>query len=169
MKKLTLISLLLIFIVSCEKYQYTRQPDSDLEFYSISEFLKVDGSSKIINSTVKLSERVLIHYDEIISYAPDNYTFTITKSAANRISNLHGTAFALTIDKQIIYTGYFWAGYSSAVVDWVTIDPLNYAGSNQLRVQLGYPGLIQGDIIPDNRNNIRIIKLLERDNKLVSK
>jgi hypothetical protein len=52
------------------------------------------------------------------------------------------------------------------MVDWVTIDPLNYSSKNQLRVQLGYPGLIQGDYIPDNRNDKRILDVLQRDSKL---
>jgi hypothetical protein len=111
---------------------------------------------------------VIIYYDEILSYSPKNYTFTITESCANRLNgfHIHGTPFAVTIDKQIIYTGYFWCGFSSSMVDWITIDPLNYGGKNKLRVSLGYPGLIQGDYIPDDRNDYRILEVLRRDGKL---
>lgn len=95
----------------------------------------------------------------------------MTESSANKLNafnnnHIHGTPFAVTIDKEIIYTGYFWCGYSSSMVDWVTIDPLNYSGKNRLRVSLGYPGLIQGDYIPDDRNDDRILDILRRDSKL---
>jgi hypothetical protein len=43
---------------------------------------------------------------------------------------------------------------------------LNDSGKNQFKVSLGYPELIRGDYIPDNRNDDRIIDLLRRDNKL---
>jgi len=106
-----------------------------------------------------------------VSYNSNTYTFTLTESLAKRLNDfnnnhIHGTPFAVVIDEKIIYTGYFWCGFSSATVDWVTIDPLNYSGKNQFKVSLGYPGLIRGDYIPDNRNDDRIIDLLRRDNKL---
>lgn len=171
MIKLTPILIFLLFSAGCEKYQYIRQTGYGLEFYYISDFQKINGTSKIINSTVKLSDSVIIHYDEIISYEPDSYTFTVSEYIADKLDDfrsnpIHGKAFAVTINKQLIYTGYFWASYSSSMVDWITIDPLNYGGRNKLQVQLGYPGLILGDYIPDNRNDRRILDFLEKDGKL---
>jgi hypothetical protein len=165
---LALISLILIAF-ACEDYHYSAPPGDSLEFYLMSGFQRQTNSYKIINSTVKLSDSIIIRYDDILSYNPHNYTFTITKSLADRLDNLHGTPFAVTVEKQIIYTGYFWAGFSSSMVDWITIDPLNYSGKNQLRVQLGYPGLVEGDFIPDNRNDERILEVLKRDFKLIDK
>ena len=167
--------LILVLIISvfagCEKYQYLRQPGNGLEFYLIKDFQRVGTSAKIINSTVKLSDSVIIYYDEILSYNSDTYTFTVTESCANKLNDfknnhIHGKPFAVTVDKELIYTGYFWCGFSSSMVDWVTIDPLNYSGKNQLPVSLGYPGIFQGDYIPDNRNDYRILDILRRDSKL---
>ncbi|MGE5457383.1 MAG: hypothetical protein ACM3RX_03430 [Methanococcaceae archaeon] len=164
--------ILTIFLLSgCESYQYSQQRGSGLEFYLIRDFQREGSGAKIINSIVTLSDSVIISYDEIVSYDSVNFTFTVTGICAGRLNNFesnnfHGTPFAVTIDKEIIYTGYFWYGYSSASVGWVTIDPLNYSGRNQLRVSLGYPGLIIGDYIPDNRNDCRILNLLMRDGKL---
>ncbi len=166
-----ILILIISIFASCEKYQSVRQPGTGLEFYLIKDFQRVGTSAKIINSTVTLSDSVIIYYDEIISYDSDTYTFTVTESCANKLNDfknnhIHGTPFAVTVDKEIIYTGYFWCGFSSSMVDWVTIDPLNYSGKNRLRVSLGYPGLIQGDYIPDNRNDYRILDILKKDGKL---
>ena len=171
MTRSIIISLLIVILSGCEKYQYVRQQGYGLEFYLIKNFQKVGNTAKIINSTVKLSDTVIIYYDEIKSYNSDTYTFTVTESCADKLNDfvnnhIHGTPFAVTVDREIIYTGYFWCGFSSSSVDWITIDPLNYSGKNQLRVSLGYPGLFQGDYIPDNRNDYRILDLLRVDGKL---
>lgn len=164
--------LTILLFAGCDKYQYARQPGSGLEFYLIKDFQRAGNSAKIINSSVVLSDSVIIYYDDIVSYDSDNFVFTLTESCADKLNDfennyIHGTPFAVTIDREIIYTGYFWCGFSSASVDWVTIDPLNYSGKNQLRVSLGYPGLMQGDYIPDNRNDFRILSLLRKDGKLI--
>ncbi len=171
MKRSIIILLLPVILAGCERYQYVRQQGNGLEFYFIGDFQKVGTSAKIINSTVKLSDSVIIYYDEIKSYNSDTYTFTVAESCADRLNDfknthIHGTPFAVTVDKEIIYTGYFWCSFSSASVDWVTIDPLNYSGKNQLRVSLGYPGLFEGDYIPDDRNDHRILDFLRADGKL---
>jgi len=171
MARSLIISVLFLLLVSCEKYQFPRQKGYGLEFYVIKDFQRVGSTSKIINSSVTLSDSVIIYYDEIVSYNSNKYTFTLTESSGKRLNDfknnhIHGTPFAVVIDEKIIYTGYFWCGFSSAMVDWVTIDPLNYSGKNQLTVSLGYPGLIIGDYIPDNRNDERIMDILRRDGKL---
>ena len=171
MTRSIIILFLLGILAGCERYQSARQQGNGLEFYLIADFQKVGTSAKIINSTVKLSDSVIIYYDEIESYNSDTYTFTVTESCADKLNDfennhIHGTPFAVTVDKEIIYTGYFWCSFSSASVDWVTIDPLNYSGKNHLRVSLGYPGLFEGDFIPDNRNDHRILDFLRADGKL---
>jgi hypothetical protein len=171
MTRSIIISLFILLLSGCEKYQSPRQQGQGLEFYLIKDFQRVGTTSKIIDSSVTLSDSVIINYDEIVSYNSKTYTFTLTEPSAKRLNDfknnhIHGTPFAITIDKKLIYTGYFWCGFSSAMVDWVTIDPLNYSGKNQLTVSLGYPGLIIGDYIPDNRNDERIMDILKRDGKL---
>lgn len=39
--------------------------------------------------------------------------------------------------------------------------------NNELSVQLGYPGLREGQIIPDKRNDKRILDIFTSDNKLI--
>jgi hypothetical protein len=172
MNRLITILFILLLLSGCEKFQSPRIKGYGVEFYLIKDF-KLAGTytRKIDNSSVVLSDSVIIYYDNIISYSDDTYTFTVTKDVADRLDDfknnkIHGKAFAVTVDKKIIYTGYFWCGFSSSSVDWVTIDPLNYSGKNLLPVSLGYPGLFEGDYIPDNRNDPELLNLLRRDSKL---
>ena len=142
MARSIIISLFIFLLAGCEKYHSPRQPGHGIEFYLIKDFQKVGTSAKIINNSVILSDSVIIYYDEIVSYNSDAYTFTLTESSADRLNDfknnhIHGTPFAVTVDKEVIYTGYFWCGFSSSMVDWVTIDPLNYSGKNQLRYRSG--------------------------------
>ncbi len=171
MRRLLFILFIAFLAVSCEKYQSYRMPGSGLEFYRIRDFQKDGTGFQIIDSSVTLSDSVIIYYDEIVSYDADSYTFTVTGDCADRLNDfelnqIHGIPFAVTVNKQVIYTGYFWCSFSSAGVNWITIDPLNFTGKNQLRVSLGYPGPIYGDYIPDNRNDARILDLLRNDGKL---
>lgn len=125
----------------------------------------------IRNDSIELNDTALIKDSEILSYDQVNYTFKISAKKANWLNDFeknatHGKAFALTVDKNVIYTGYFWASFSSSMVDWVVIDPLNYGGDNTLTVELGYPGLMPQMVIPDLRNDKRIIDLLRSTNRL---
>ena len=38
---------------------------------------------------------------------------------------------------------------------------------NELIVQLGYPGLVEGQVIPDKRNDKRILDIFANDDKLI--
>jgi hypothetical protein len=51
--------------------------------------------------------------------------------------------------------------------DWLVIDPLDYSGRHELKVKLGYPGLVEGDVIPDKRNDEKLLDVLRMDNKLI--
>ena len=44
---------------------------------------------------------------------------------------------------------------------------MNLSLQNELKVELGYPGQIQGTIIPDKRNDSQILDIFKRDNKLI--
>ena len=154
--------------MSCEK---TEVPSgTTLEFYILEDYQTYDYM-KIDENTAVLSDSALIKYDSIVSYNTKTYSFKITDSTINynsrEFSPLLGKAFAVTIDKQVIYTGYFWSGFMSSGCDWIIVDLVQYELKNKLIVRLGYPGLVDGDIIPDKRNDERILELLKKDNKLL--
>jgi hypothetical protein len=171
MKKFLIFTFLAFNLSSCEKFGYKHESGYGVEFYYITDFRTAEGSSKILKSSVHLDNSVLIRYDDIVSYNPDTYTFKISDAIVEQFvktknNPAHGKAFAVTLNGEIIYTGYFWWGFSSSSVDWVVIDPIFFVMGNNLTVQLGYPGLFEGDYIPDNRNDTRLIDFMERDGKI---
>jgi hypothetical protein len=156
-------------LVSCKDNDLNH---SKLEIYLLKSYQKTNNSSQISTESLVLNDTALIKDSEIYSYNMSTYTFKIAENKAKWLGDFqnnktHGRAFAVTIDKTVIYTGYFWASYSSAGVDWVVIDPLNLSGRNELTVRLGYPGLIAGISIPDLRNDSRIIDVLSKTNRLL--
>ena len=113
----------------------------------------------------------LISYSDFLSYDSLEYAFWLSNRAMKAIENLehsvHGIAFGIKANGTLVYTGYFWPSYSSAICDWVVIDPIVTGVEYKIIVRLGYPGLLQGMEIPDKRNDSRIIKIFEDDNKLI--
>jgi hypothetical protein len=158
-----LITAITSLLSSCEK-----QTDSGLEIYLLTDYQKKSGSSEIIAGSEKLAENPVISYNEIILYDSTDHYFVIAQTKAQELSQIRwttqGTAFSLTINKQIIYSGYFMPGYSSLGLDWISIDPLAF--DSKIRVTLGYPvdwPQFQGR---DPRNDNRIINYLRKDKKL---
>ena len=150
-------------LASCEK-----QSESGLEIYLLTDYQKKSQGAEIISGSEKLSENPVISYNDIILYDSADHYFQIAEAKAQELSRIkwgtQGTAFSLTVNKQIIYSGYFMPGYSSLGLDWISIDPLAY--DSKIRVTLGYPvdwPQFQG---PDPRNDARIINCLRKDNKL---
>lgn len=158
-----LIAAITTALASCEK-----QSESGLEIYLLTDYHKKSASSEIISGSEKLSENPIISYNEIILYDSADHYFQIDDSKAQKMNKIkwstQGTAFSLTINKQIIYSGYFMPGYSSMGMDWIAIDPLSF--DSKIRVSLGYPGDRPQLQSRDPRNDIRIISYLRKDNKL---
>lgn len=169
MRTVTLLLLLCSFIpTSCKKE--TTKSGKEIEIYLLKSYIRETNGS-ISNNSLVLEDNALVKYVDILWYDSDTHIFKISSKTANWLNDfehnqIHGKAFAVAINKDIIYTGYFWASFSSSSCSWVVIDPLNHGGNNELSVKLGYPGLIQGIIIPDNRNDNRLLEILRLDNKL---
>jgi len=157
-------------LTSCKKDNDEKTGNS-IDIYLISNFETINNTQEIDRNSVELSDNPLVFYNDIISYDLHNHLFKITAEAKNRINNLgdsiYTDAFALTVDNEIIYTGYFWPGFFSSTCIWIVIDPLILDVSNALKVQLGYPGTLDGVTIPDYRNDNRIISVFRKDSKLI--
>jgi hypothetical protein len=171
MKIISLLLLLLFFtFTGCRKDQEKLPSNSRVEFYLLKSFARNPGSAAIIEGSSIMSDTALIQYKDILWYNPREYTFKVSAKTAHWLNDqyalTHGKPFALAIDRKIIYTGYFWASFSSSGCDWVVIDPLNISGENELKVRLGYPGILPGMSIPDNRNNTQLLETLSLDGKL---
>ncbi|NJO88939.1 MAG: hypothetical protein HC831_08270 [Chloroflexia bacterium] len=127
---------------------------------------------RINESSASISDDVLIRYDDIISYNSSTYSFKVNPEIMEDLQSTDGVgyhtkAFAVTIDKEIIYTGYFWYAFSSRICDWFAIDPVLSNNETGLKVSMAYPTneFRTSDI--DKRNDSRILRLLKRDRKLI--
>jgi hypothetical protein len=144
-----------------------------VEFYLLESFDTTGQYYFQIDETSVISKsEPLLTYSDLISYNAISFTFKITEAAKAKIKDLDhsvfGLAFAVKANRELIYTGYFWPCYSSASCDWLVIDPcFVYGDENEMQVSLGYPGLLQGVVIPDNRNDPRILAFFRNDNKLI--
>jgi hypothetical protein len=174
MKIKVLAVFVLFMLTGCDKNDdIQNNSDFGIEFYLLKEYKTEENvcRCKIIENTVKIEHEPLIKYSDIISYNKNTYTFIISDSIIlydpREYCPLLKKAFAVTIDKEVIYTGYFWSGFSSLGCNWIIVDLLKYYWKNEFIVELGYPGIIIGDTIPDKRNDPRILEVLRNDNKLI--
>ena len=161
-----LIGIMVVFsfaLITCEK-----DSESGLEIYLLTDFQKNSSSYEIIPGSEKLSKDPIISYNDIVFYDSTDHYFQIKASKAQEFNqtnwSVQGSAFSLTINKSIIYSGYFMPGYSSLGIDWIAIDPLSV--DSKIRVRLGYPGDWSQLANRDPRNDDRIIKVLLKDHKL---
>lgn len=154
---------------SCEKKNPVQ--DGELNIYLLSDQDSGNELWEIDESKITLEENPFIYYEDIISYKAMDHTFMITTSASERIgsrgNSLHRCTFAMVANEKIIYTGYFWSAFSSAICPWITIDPIYARYAGELKIQLGYPGLLEGMSIPDRRNDERLLRILRHDRKLI--
>ncbi len=173
MKRFSFLSVLPLFLLllfaGCDKA--ANEVTGKVELYLLESFSTLGQSCAIDNSTVVLNNEPLISYAEFISYNSKEYIFKISETAGNLVENqehsVTGFPFAMVAEDKVIYTGYFWPSLSSAICQWIVIDPLMLQGTNELHVVLGYPGLIEGAVIPDERNSPLIADIFSRDDKLI--
>ena len=163
--------LLAIVIFACEKKD-VRPVEGEVELYLVESYSTVDGSShRIDEASIQTANDPLIAFDDFISYNARTFTFELSEEATDAIRDLDqsvvGKPFAIVANRELIYSGYFWPSYLSASCEWVVIDPLSTSISNGITVKLGYPGPPQGTVIPDHRNDDRIIRIFHAHGKLL--
>ena len=123
-----------------------------------------------ILSHLELETSPVLSMNDIVAYAKATHEMTLTASGYERIHSLlvptSGRALAVCVDGEPIYSGAFWAGYSSQSFDGVVIDPILVTREHPvIKIQLGYPGpaFYHGD---DPRSDPRIWEALEQAGKL---
>ncbi len=164
---------MMVLTNSCHKSEPNKYDHSVVEIYLVDHFQTTHGM-QIDDASVVISGEPFISFDQITGYKPSGCTFFFSKSVADSLSHfdtngLLRKAFAVTVDKEVIYPGYFWAAFFSSMCDWYIIDLVEYTDSNPLSfsVQLGYPAELLQDSIPDNRNSERLIGTFRAAGKIV--
>jgi hypothetical protein len=165
------ILFLLIYLSGCEKNPGLSVEGTGVEIYQLASYETETGTDRIIESSIVLSAKPIIRYNEIISYDSIDHSFNLTESVKENFNQegglkYHFKAFAVTVDKNIVYTGYFWPSYASSIKRWYVIDPIFYPENNIKYVQLAYPSNSFAGNYPDLRNDLRIINVLDKDGKL---
>lgn len=158
-----------LFFSSCEKNKELLE--GQVELYLLNSFKTLNNSCQIDESTAVANKEPLLAYSDMVSYDTKTYSFRLSNNGKQVIidkgQNIHGNAFAVFANNELIYTGYFWAGFSSSSCQWIVTDPMHLPLSDEMKMNLGYPGQIDGIFIPDNRNDPRILAIFRKDGKLI--
>jgi len=168
---IVLVVTLTSIFIACNKNENTDPKDGKVELFLLNSFKTIGSTYQIDEKTIVTKSQPLVTYSDFQSYDSSTFTFKISDTAKETIKSLkhsvHGIAFAIKANNVLIYSGYFWPSYSSASCSWVVIDPMRLSLDNELNVRLGYPGLIEGQVIPDKRNDKRILDIFTSDDKLI--
>lgn len=174
MRYLLLLGLAWVFTLSsCVKGDDASNISSELqtgkgvEIYLLDIAQLVQDKCQIDPASSTLLQTPLASNDEILDYSKGTYTFTLAVNAYNRVKQLKDkTPFAVTINKEVIYYAFFKPGVSSSsCVHSITMDVVTGQAS-KIRMQLGYPGPMQGVPINDQRNDTRLLDALQLQGKL---
>src|SRR5664280_706948 len=149
--------LLFMTFISCSK-------DKSYELLCINYQAKTNvNDNKVINDK--------IDYKDILGYDTSNYTFLIDSTAINKIRKYFypsgGLPFSVNVMGETIYTGEFFPSYSNSLPYGITIDPESSLTGNKLTVNIDYGFCRTDNQLVDQRNDKRIIAVLQKDKKLV--
>src|SRR5215203_3963132 len=121
---LRLLSIFIVFIgfLSCEKYKPKAQ--KEVEFILLKSFQFVPGKCQVDAATVTLETLPLVTNNDILWYSKKNYEFGLAASSIQKINSLGGrSAFAVTVDKKIIFFGVYMPLIMSSTCDHsITMD-----------------------------------------------
>jgi hypothetical protein len=108
----------------------------------------------------------VISNDEILTYSRGNYLFSLTdngKQDTELFNTYH--AFAVTVNKEVIYYGFYKPSTSSSSCDHSITMYISFPSRN-LVMNLGYPSPMPGATIDDQRNNAILLAALNAQGKL---
>jgi hypothetical protein len=158
-------SLVSILLLGCKK-----EHNAQIEIYLLKSFVRtIDTTQRpAVNGIANavLDDTPLVADPDIRFYTRKTSTFTLRKDIQTAIKNFGpDKAFAVTVDKQIVYYGRFYPMYMSSVVyGLATITPLLYK-NNELRVDfINLTGTFVSAL--DKRNDGRIINALRSTDRL---
>lgn len=137
-----------------------------VEFYLLKSYNTIPSSHFTIADAV-IENESFIAFKDIESYDDTTYEFTLKKAAIDRIRPIYEPkAFAVTVDREIIYTGYFRQSFLSSSCDCIRIDPQSgLLNENKIWIELGYaPSRDLSDM--DKRNDAVLLATLARAGKL---
>jgi len=107
--------------------------------------LSIDSQSPLatLQGRLGLAEKPFISMEEILSYNPETFEFMLTGNAIKKLMDLQipvkGKPFALCLNRQPVYYGFFWTPVSSISCDGIVILQPSQVNQNTVKVERGYP------------------------------
>ena len=165
MRQLIYILTLTVLCFSCEKDKVNA--GETVEIYLLKNYQTVAGKCQVDPSISVIQDTPIIKNQDILEYSQTDYQFKLTDPAIQKVKAFRDfTPFAVTIDKRVIYYGFFKPSISSSSCDnSITMD-VDWTSGNKVSLKLGYPGQLQGVTIDDQRNNTDLIATLRNQGKL---
>lgn len=165
MRPLLFIVAVAMICVSCKKD--TANAGETIEIYLFKSYQTVTAKCQVDPSLSVLQDSPTIKNQDILAYSPTEYTFKLTESAIQQVKVLSDrTPFAVTVDKQVIYYGFFKPSISSSSCEQSITMDVAWTAGNEILLRLGYPGQLEGVTIEDKRNDPKLIATLKKQGKL---
>jgi len=138
--------------------------------YLLAEEIVTDTILEADLAGLELEVGPVVSLADITAYSKDLHEIELTADAYDRIATLtvpmSGTPFVVCVDRQPVYGGAFWVGYSSMSFNGIVIDVLPAGQQLPLRIQLGYPESVELFSGEDRRSDPRILQSLEKAGRL---
>jgi hypothetical protein len=165
MRPLYLIFIMTMFILSCKKDHL--KAGRTVEIYLLKNYKVMAGKCQVDPTLTVLQDTAIIKNQDILQYSKTEYQFKLTDNAIKEVKALKDmTPFAVTVDKQVIYYGFYKPSFSSSSCDHSITMDIALASDNKISIKLGYPGQLDGVTIDDQRNNPNLIATLKNQSKL---
>jgi hypothetical protein len=151
---------------SCE--EHPTQGGASVDVYLFNTYQTIPGKCQIEPTKSVLQDTAFIKNQDIIAYSATGYTFELTASALEKIKSLKDNMpFAVTLDKQVVYYGFFKPLTSSSSCEHSITMDFDWASNNKILLTLGYPSHNpDNNTIDDQRNNTKLIATLKNQGKL---
>jgi hypothetical protein len=167
MRILLFILLIALLGGACKKDYGTS--GQSLEFYVLRLHQQIPGKCQVDPATAELVDIPTIKNDDILSYNKADYQFKFSPEAYQRLTTLFQAlgrvAFAVTVDKKVVYYGYYSNPILSSSCEHSIGMELTLPVVNSIAMVLGCPsGANSG--INDLRNDNLILATLQKQGKL---
>ncbi|HSC55069.1 MAG TPA: hypothetical protein VLC98_15665 [Phnomibacter sp.] len=165
MRTLAFILTSCVVFLSCKKD--TVKAGGRVEIYLLKTFQTVPGRCQVDAATALLQDTPTVRDQDILAYSQTGCQFRLTEPAIQSVKTFKDfTPFAVTVDKQVIYYGFFKPGISSSSCDHSITMDIDWVSGDKISLKLGYPGELPGATIDDERNHQKLVATLNSQGKL---
>ena len=164
MRYILILLLATIVTVSCNKNDL--KGGKSLEVYHLKTMELVAGKCQVDGSKSTIETAAFLTNDDILEYSQQTHEFKLTNDGIQKVKAMGDrTSFAVTVDRKVIYFGFFKTSFSSSSCEHSITMDLG-SSNDKIMMRLGYPGLIQGISVEDKRNDPMLVATLANQGKL---